>query len=117
MFKVNIKRKNDEIHELLKIVVFFRMTLQKTVFVTGGAGYIGSHCIIELLNANYNVIVVDNFANSIAVSDGNSAALKRVENITGKKVTFYMLDLLDKEALMKIFEKVRNKIRTFIICN
>lgn len=83
------------------------MTHGKTVFVTGGAGYIGSHCIVELLNANYNVIAIDNFTNSIAIPDGTSAALKRVETITGKKVTFYMIDLLDKDAITKVFEKVK----------
>lgn len=81
------------------------MTQQKTVFVTGGAGYIGSHCIIELLNQNYIVIAIDNFANSVTNNYGESAALKRVENITGKEVIFYKLDLLDKAALAGIFEK------------
>lgn len=78
----------------------------KTVFVTGGAGYIGSHCIVELLNANYVVIVVDNFANSVNEASGSSAALKRAESLTGKSVTFYEIDLLDKDALANIFEKV-----------
>ncbi|EFA06422.2 putative UDP-glucose 4-epimerase-like Protein [Tribolium castaneum] len=76
-----------------------------TVFVTGGAGYIGSHCIVELLNAGYEVIVVDNFVNSVNDPDGGSVALKRVETITGKKITFYECDLLDKNALGNIFAK------------
>lgn len=77
----------------------------QTVFVTGGAGYIGSHTIIELLNANYEVIVIDNFVNSVDEPNGESSALKRVETITGKKVTFYKCDLLDRTTLFQIFEK------------
>ncbi|ODM92312.1 UDP-glucose 4-epimerase [Orchesella cincta] len=76
----------------------------KTVFVTGGAGYIGSHCCVELLEAGYNVVAVDNFANSVQ-DDGVATALKRVEKITGKPVTFYKCDLLDRERVMKIFDQ------------
>jgi len=75
----------------------------KTVFVTGGAGYIGSHCCVELLNAGYNVIAIDNFTNCVETKDGSAPALKRVEKITGKPVTFYKCDLLDGERLTKIF--------------
>lgn len=78
-----------------------------TVFVTGGAGYIGSHCIIELLEAGYEVVAVDNFVNSVNGPNGEAVALKRVESITGKKVNFYECDLLDKRALENIFTKVR----------
>lgn len=76
----------------------------KTVFVTGGAGYIGSHCCVELLEAGYNVVAVDNFANSVQ-DEGVATALKRVEKITGKPVTFYECDLLDRERVMKIFDQ------------
>lgn len=69
------------------------------ILVTGGAGYIGSHTCVELLNDGYEVVVVDNLCNSSEVS------LKRVEQITGKKVTFYKVDLLDREALTEVFEK------------
>ena len=65
----------------------------KTIFVTGGAGYIGSHTCIELLQANYNVIVYDNLANS------NLESLRRVEKITGKSITFIKGDIRDKDAL------------------
>ncbi|XP_014209809.1 UDP-glucose 4-epimerase-like [Copidosoma floridanum] len=77
----------------------------KTIFVTGGAGYIGSHCIIELLESGYDVVAIDNFANSVTEGKGESAALKRVEEITGKTVEFYNCDLLDKDKLEIIFNK------------
>jgi len=69
------------------------------ILVTGGAGYIGSHTCVELLNAGYEVIVVDNLINS------SQKALERVQEITGKKLTFYKVDLLDKAALDNIFQK------------
>ena len=69
------------------------------VLVTGGAGFIGSHTCVELLNSGYDVVVVDNLCNS------SEKSLERVEEITGKKVTFYKVDLLDREALEKVFEK------------
>lgn len=70
-----------------------------SILVTGGAGYIGSHTCVELLNAGYDVVVVDNLYNSC------EEALERVKKITGKDLTFYEADILDKEALIKIFEK------------
>ncbi len=70
-----------------------------TILVTGGAGFIGSHTCVELLNEGHNVIVVDNLANS------KKAALKRVEGITGKMLTFYQMDLLHKSELSVIFKK------------
>lgn len=82
----------------------------KTIFVTGGAGYIGSHCIVELLESGYDVISIDNFTNSVNEDDGQSAALKRVEKITGKKVKFYNCDLLDKGRLQEVFNKVTKLI-------
>ncbi len=69
-----------------------------SILVTGGAGYIGSHTCVELLEAGYDVVVVDNLYNA------SPEALKRVEKITGKSVTFYEADILDKEALNKIFD-------------
>nr|CAD7587643.1 unnamed protein product [Timema genevievae] len=79
------------------------MSAWSTVFVTGGAGYIGSHCIVELLEAGYSVVAVDNFTNSVNGQGGEAPSLKRVEQITGKTVTFYQCDLLDKPRLNKIF--------------
>ena len=69
------------------------------ILVTGGAGYIGSHTCIELLNEGYEIVVVDNLYNS------SEKALERVEQITGKKVKFYKADILDKEAMSEIFDK------------
>ncbi len=69
-----------------------------SILVTGGAGYIGSHTCVELLEAGYDVVVVDNLYNA------SPESLKRVEKITGKTVAFYEADILDKEALTKIFD-------------
>ena len=63
------------------------------ILVAGGAGYIGSHTCVELLNAGYEVVVVDNLYNSW------EEALRRVEKLTGEKVTFYTVALLDKPAV------------------
>ena len=71
--------------------------MKGNVLVTGGAGYIGSHTCVELLENGYGVVVVDNFANS------SEESVKRVEKITGKKVALYEADVRDKAALDKIF--------------
>ena len=70
-----------------------------TILVTGGAGFIGSHTCVELLDAGYGVVVVDNLVNS------NAASLKRVEQITGKKLAFYKADVRDETALARIFDE------------
>ena len=67
-----------------------------TVLVTGGCGYIGSHTVLELLNKDYQVVVVDNFSNS------SFEALKRVQEITGKSVTFYEADIRDEQKMDEI---------------
>ena len=67
------------------------------VLVTGGAGYIGSHTCVELLNLGYDVVVIDNLCNS------NPKSLDRVEELTGRKVTFYEGDVRDEALLRKIF--------------
>ena len=69
------------------------------VLVTGGAGYIGSHTCVELLNQGMEVVVIDNLVNSSA------KAIERVEEITGKHVDFYQEDVRDRAALDRIFEK------------
>ncbi|MGN0818298.1 MAG: SDR family NAD(P)-dependent oxidoreductase, partial [Candidatus Coproplasma sp.] len=68
----------------------------ENVLVTGGAGYIGSHTVVELIENDYGVVVVDNLSNSCEES------LNRVEKITGKSVKFYSNDIRDKAALDKI---------------
>ncbi|CAM3992874.1 UDP-glucose 4-epimerase GalE [Shewanella aquimarina] len=68
-----------------------------TILVTGGAGYIGSHTVVELLNDDQQVVIIDNLSNS------SVEALVRVEQITGKAVTFYQGDVLNKAFLQKVF--------------
>lgn len=69
------------------------------ILVTGGAGYIGSHTVVELQNAGYEVVVVDNLCNA------SEKSLKRVEAITGKAVPFYKADILDRDAMQAVFDK------------
>ena len=69
------------------------------ILVTGGAGYIGSHTVVELQNSGYDIIVCDNLSNSSRTS------LERVKMITGKDVPFYLADIRDRDALNDIFEK------------
>jgi len=69
------------------------------IFVTGGTGYIGSHTVVELQNAGYDVVVCDNLSNS------SEKSLERVEKITGKSVKFYKADIRDRAAMNEIFEK------------
>ncbi len=80
----------------------------KNILITGGAGYIGSHVAVELLDKNYKVIVYDNLTNSSKIS------VKRVEEITGKNITFYEADILDEKRLSEVFEK--EKIDVVIHC-
>lgn len=68
------------------------------ILVTGGAGYIGSHTCVELLNAGYDVVVVDNLYNA------SEKSLNRVQQITGKELTFYKADITDEKAMNEIFE-------------
>lgn len=72
------------------------------ILVTGGAGYIGSHTCVELLNAGYDVVVVDNLYNSSELS------LERVKQITGKNLTFYNADITDLAAMNNVFEKEKD---------
>lgn len=69
------------------------------ILVTGGAGYIGSHTCLELLQAGYEVVVVDNLSNS------KEESLKRVQELAGKTLEFHKVDLLDKEALKAVFDR------------
>lgn len=69
------------------------------ILITGGAGYIGSHACVELLEAGYEIVVVDNFVNS------KPAVLKRIEEITGRRFRFYEVDIRDREGLRKVFDE------------
>ncbi|GAE33246.1 UDP-glucose 4-epimerase GalE [Halalkalibacter akibai] len=69
------------------------------ILVTGGAGYIGSHTCVELLEAGYDIVVVDNFSNS------KMESIDRVKQITGRDFPFYQVDLLDQEALEQVFKE------------
>jgi UDP-glucose 4-epimerase len=80
----------------------------KKVLVTGGAGYIGSHCVISLVEHGYLPIVVDNFSNS------HPSIIKKLEIITKKKIIFYKIDLRDKRKLEYIFNK--HKLYSIIHC-
>ena len=68
-----------------------------SVLITGGAGFIGSHTAVEFLNAGYEIVIVDNFSNSKPI------VLDRIKQITGKDFKFYEVDLLDREALERVF--------------
>lgn len=72
------------------------------ILVTGGLGFIGSHTVVELLNANNEVVIVDNLYNS------RENVLEKLEKITGKKIKFYKCDLTNKEELDKVFVKEKN---------
>ncbi len=77
-----------------------------SILVTGGAGFIGSHTCVELLQNGYDIVVLDNFVNS------KPEALKRIKQITGRDFKFYEIDLLDKERLETVFAE--NKIEAVI---
>lgn len=68
------------------------------ILITGGAGYIGTHTVVELVAAGHDIVVIDNFSNSCKL------AIDRVKQITGKEFPFYEIDLLDRDALSKIME-------------
>ena len=70
------------------------------ILVTGGAGYIGSHTCVELLESGYGVVVIDNLCNS------NPKSLERVQELTGKELRFYEGDVRDEQLLHKIFTQI-----------
>ncbi len=70
----------------------------KKILVTGGAGYIGTHTCIELIEAGYKIVVVDNLCNA------SLEGLKRVRRIVGVDIPFYQVDVRDKVGLTKVFE-------------
>jgi len=82
--------------------------MTREIFVTGGAGFVGSHCVVELLKSNYELVVVDNLSNAICNDINHNALpeiLKRVEMLANKKVTFYQADIGDEKSLDYIFNK------------
>ena len=76
------------------------------ILVTGGTGYIGSHTVVELVENGEDVVIVDNFSNS------SPDVLDRLEEITGKRVRFYEVDILDEEKLEQVFKE--NEIESVI---
>ena len=76
--------------------------MRQKVLVTGGAGYIGSHTCLELLNAGFDVVVVDDLSNS------SFESLRRVQELSGKVLSFHEVSLLDPDSLKEVFEKERN---------
>ena len=78
------------------------------ILVTGGGGYVGSHCVLELLNAGYDVVALDNFVNAVKDPSGESQypeSLLRVQKLTGKTCKFHPVDLLDKAAISGVFSQ------------
>ena len=73
------------------------MEKNSTILVTGGTGYIGSHTVLQLLDANYNVIILDNLSNSKLES------LRRLKKLSGQEIKFYQVDLLDYDKLEEVF--------------
>lgn len=74
------------------------MENNKTVLISGGAGYIGSHTAVELINAGYDVVIIDNLSNS------EQDSIEGIERITGKKVIFEIVDTCDAAQLKKVFD-------------
>ncbi|KAM9369635.1 UDP-glucose 4-epimerase [Phaethornis superciliosus] len=79
--------------------------MAEKILVTGGAGYIGSHCVLELLQAGYVPVVVDNFHNAIRGADALPESLRRVQEIVHQPILFQELDITDVAALQELFKK------------
>uniref|UniRef100_A0A7N8YIR8 UDP-glucose 4-epimerase n=1 Tax=Mastacembelus armatus TaxID=205130 RepID=A0A7N8YIR8_9TELE len=79
--------------------------MAEKVLVTGGAGYIGSHCVLELIEAGYQPVVVDNFSNAVKGGGDVPESISRIERILDTSIEFHELDLLDRPGLEKLFKK------------
>ncbi|KAK2826278.1 hypothetical protein Q5P01_020492 [Channa striata] len=79
--------------------------MAEKVLVTGGAGYIGSHCVVELIEAGYQPVVVDNFSNAVRGEGDVAESILRIEKLLGTNIEFHDLDLLDRPGLDKLFKK------------
>uniref|UniRef100_A0A2K5PH43 UDP-glucose 4-epimerase n=1 Tax=Cebus imitator TaxID=2715852 RepID=A0A2K5PH43_CEBIM len=79
--------------------------MAEKVLVTGGAGYIGSHTVLELLEAGYSPVVIDNFHNAFRGGGSMPESLRRVQKLTGRAVEFEEMDILDQAALQRLFKK------------
>lgn len=84
-----------------------------TILITGGAGFIGSHTVLELLNVGHTVICVDNGCNAYVEENQLPEALKRVQDITGKSVIYYAVDIRDKSGLNGVFGKASFYLANF----
>ncbi|XP_075378604.1 UDP-glucose 4-epimerase isoform X2 [Mycteria americana] len=81
--------------------------MAEKILVTGGAGYIGSHCVLELVEAGYVPVVIDNFHNAIRGADALPESLRRVQQIVRQPILFQELDITDEAALQELFSKHR----------
>uniref|UniRef100_A0A8C8DK59 UDP-glucose 4-epimerase n=1 Tax=Oryzias sinensis TaxID=183150 RepID=A0A8C8DK59_9TELE len=75
------------------------------ILVTGGAGYIGSHCVLELIEAGYHPVVVDNFSNAVQGEGTVAESIRRIEKLLNTTIQFHQLDLLDRPGLENLFKK------------
>ncbi|XP_041810119.1 UDP-glucose 4-epimerase isoform X1 [Chelmon rostratus] len=79
--------------------------MAEKVLVTGGGGYIGSHCVVELIEAGYQPVVVDNFSNAVRGEGDVPESIRRIEKLLDTSIEFHELDLLDQPGLEKLFKK------------
>ncbi|KAI4901194.1 hypothetical protein NFI96_026366, partial [Prochilodus magdalenae] len=93
----------NDLIEQVRLVEAARMA--QKVLVTGGGGYIGSHCVVELIEAGYQPVVIDNFSNAVRGEGDVPESLQRIEKFLNTKIEFHELDLLDKPGLEKIFKQ------------
>ncbi|RVE57023.1 hypothetical protein OJAV_G00212060 [Oryzias javanicus] len=75
------------------------------ILVTGGAGYIGSHCVLELIEAGYHPVVIDNFSNAVQGEGAVAESIRRIEKLLNTTIEFHQLDLLDRPGLENLFKK------------